>query len=111
MRRLLLAAFALLLVARPVAAHPTPFSYLDIRVGPTVAEVRLVAHIIDIAHDLGIDPPERLFDASVLEERRVAGFAARPVRRWARTQRGTVVGSRTDGRAAVAPHHDAIRTG
>lgn len=50
-------------------AHPTPFSYLDVKVQAGYAEVDLVAHIIDIAHDLGIEPPERLFQPDVLEAR------------------------------------------
>lgn len=53
----------------PAFAHPTPFSYLDIRVGNVQARVDLVAHIIDIAHELNIDPPERLFEPGVLAER------------------------------------------
>ena len=69
MRRLFLAVLALLLVATSAAAHPTPFSYLDLRVTPSGVEVSLVAHIIDIAHDLGVDPPERLFDQAVLDQR------------------------------------------
>ena len=55
-----------LLVAPSLAfAHPAPFSYLDLRIGSDVIEGTLVVHIIDAAHDLGIDPPERLLDRSV----------------------------------------------
>lgn len=50
-------------------AHPTPFSYLDVRVDNAQAQVDLVAHIIDIAHDLNIDPPERLFEPATLAAR------------------------------------------
>ena len=53
----------------PVDAHPTPFSYLDVKVQEGYAEVDLVAHIIDIAHDLAIDPPERLLQPDVLQAR------------------------------------------
>lgn len=55
--------------SRRADAHPTPFSYLDVKVQNGYADVDLVAHIIDIAHDLGIDPPERLFQADVLQTR------------------------------------------
>ena len=51
---------ALLLSVRPAWAHPTPFTYLDIRVNQRHVEVDLVAHMIDVAHDLNVDPPERL---------------------------------------------------
>jgi hydrogenase/urease accessory protein HupE len=60
---------ALLLFAAPVSAHPTPFSYLDVRVNQGYVEVDLVAHIIDIAHDLSIDPPEELLKPEVLSAR------------------------------------------
>jgi hydrogenase/urease accessory protein HupE len=60
---------ALLLSAVPASAHPTPFSYLDVRVNRDAAEIDLVAHIIDVAHDLNIDPPERLLEPDVLNQR------------------------------------------
>ena len=45
-----------------VLAHPVPFSYLDLRVEPATIDGTLVVHILDVAHDLKIDPPERLLD-------------------------------------------------
>ena len=69
MRLLALVIVGLLLSPGRAAAHPVPFTYLDLRVNEGAAEVSLVAHIIDIAHDLGIDPPERLFEADVLKQR------------------------------------------
>lgn len=60
---------ALLLSVLPASAHPTPFSYLDVRVNQGHVEVDLVAHIIDVAHDLNIDPPEQLLRADVLKTR------------------------------------------
>ena len=58
---------ALLLSVRPAWAHPTPFTYLDIRVNRGHVEVDLVAHMIDVAHDLNVDPPERLLRADELK--------------------------------------------
>jgi hypothetical protein len=54
----------LALVAAPslAAAHPAPFSYLDLRIGDASIEGALVVHIIDVAHDLGIAAPEKLLD-------------------------------------------------
>ncbi|HEV3138964.1 MAG TPA: hypothetical protein VGY57_00540, partial [Vicinamibacterales bacterium] len=50
----------LMVVARPVSAHPVPFSYLDLRVQRDAIDGTLVVHIIDAAHDLRVEPPERL---------------------------------------------------
>src|SRR4051794_29162288 len=61
---------ALLLSAASASAHPTPFSYLDVRVNQGYAEVDLVAHIIDIGHDLNVDPPEQLLNPDVLAARK-----------------------------------------
>ena len=70
---------ALLLgVAAPAAAHPVPFSYLDIRLESGALELTLVAHVFDVAHELRIDPPERLLDRAVLDPQ--AGAIAALVR-------------------------------
>ncbi len=61
--RHLAAAVLLLLVAGPAAAHPVPFSYVDLRLGSTAVEGIIVVHMFDAAHDLTVDPPERLLDA------------------------------------------------
>jgi hydrogenase/urease accessory protein HupE len=39
--------------ARIVSAHPAPFSYVDLRLRPGEIELTLVAHAIDVAHELG----------------------------------------------------------
>ena len=70
-RRVWGTAFAVAIVsifsfAPSAAAHPVPFSYLDIRIQPGAIELTLVAHMFDVAHELGIDPPDRLLDPSVL---------------------------------------------
>jgi hydrogenase/urease accessory protein HupE len=52
--------------ARPASAHPAPFSYLDIVFRGGSIEGTLVVHIIDIAHELGISPTERLLDESLV---------------------------------------------
>jgi len=70
MRRFVL-AFAVLGCAQSVSAHPAPFSYLDLRIDGGVAG-SLVLHDFDVAHDLGIDPPERLRDQAVAETHRDA---------------------------------------
>ena len=57
---------ALLGLPAPAAAHPVPFSYLDIHIGPGALELTLVVHVFDVGHDLRVDPPERTLDAAVL---------------------------------------------
>ena len=52
-----------------VAAHPVPFSYLDVRVGPRGLDVTLVAHIFDLAHDLNVTPAEDLLKPDVIKQR------------------------------------------
>src|SRR5215204_6551753 len=50
-----------------VEAHPVPFSYVDLRVDAVAIEAVVVVHTFDAAHDLNVQPPERLLDASTLE--------------------------------------------
>jgi hydrogenase/urease accessory protein HupE len=67
MKRLGLAVMAAwLALARPASAHPIPFSYLDLRVQPNAIEGTLIAHIYDLAHDLNVQPMERLLDPAVV---------------------------------------------
>jgi hydrogenase/urease accessory protein HupE len=68
--RLAIALFALVVWASPAAAHPAPFSYLDLVFRDGRIDGTLVVHIIDAAHDLGITPPERLLDNAVAERER-----------------------------------------
>jgi len=70
MKRLGPAAIILLLsLASPASAHPVPFSYLDLRLRPNGIDGTLVAHIYDVAHDLRIEPMERLLDPAVVSAR------------------------------------------
>jgi hydrogenase/urease accessory protein HupE len=60
--------FCLLLAcaaAGPLAAHPAPFSYLDLHLDADATRGVLVVHDFDAAHELGIDEPQRLLDAAV----------------------------------------------
>jgi hypothetical protein len=56
-------------LAQPAFAHPVPFSFLDIYLTASGIEASLVLHDFDVAHDLGIAPPERLRDPALLVER------------------------------------------
>ena len=62
-------AALLLALARPAAAHPVPFSYIDVRVDGRVIEVSVVAHAWDLIHDLNLGPEttdERFLEPSML---------------------------------------------
>ena len=52
--------------ATQVWAHPAPFSYLDIVFRSGAIEGSLTVHVIDIAHELNVTPPERVLDAEFL---------------------------------------------
>ena len=68
-RLTLLALISSLVAAGVAQAHPIPFSYLDLRLGEAGGgEATLVVHIIDLAHDLQIDPPEQLLDQEFVVE-------------------------------------------
>jgi hydrogenase/urease accessory protein HupE len=71
-RTLIWAAIVAGAVATPAAAHPVPFSYLDLRLDGSVLEGTLVAHIYDVAHDLNIEPPDQLLDPGVAAAREPA---------------------------------------
>lgn len=51
-------------------AHPIPFSYLDVRLNASQIDGTLVAHIVDLAHDLNVDPAESLLDARIAESKK-----------------------------------------
>jgi hydrogenase/urease accessory protein HupE len=63
------AVVAVLCTASRAAAHPVPFSYVDASLQQGAIEVTLVAHVFDVAHDLGVSPPERLLEPGLLAER------------------------------------------
>jgi hydrogenase/urease accessory protein HupE len=46
----------LMAMARPAEAHPAPFSYVDLSLAPDRVDATVTIHMIDIAHDLGLDP-------------------------------------------------------
>jgi len=55
--------------AAPAGAHPVPFSYLDLRIQRNAIDGTLVAHIFDVAHDLNVEPPEKLLEPSLVSQR------------------------------------------
>src|SRR4029453_14724606 len=53
---------AWLLSAVPAAAHPAPFSYLDLHLDADGVTGTLVVHDLDAAHDLGVANADSLLD-------------------------------------------------
>lgn len=70
--RVTLPFLVLVCLVPAVHAHPIPFSYLDLRINAGQIEGTLVAHIVDLAHDLNLESPETLLDARVAESKKDA---------------------------------------
>jgi HupE / UreJ protein len=68
--RAALTVVAILVYPGLISAHPAPFSYLDLRLGESGNEGALVVHDFDVAHDVGVNPPEALADLTVAEKYR-----------------------------------------
>jgi hypothetical protein len=66
---------AFLVLAAPAWSHPAPFSYLDLQLGDSAVRGSLVAHTIDLAHELGLSSPEALLDPAVARANRDRMFA------------------------------------
>jgi len=67
--RAALVAVVLCCAAR-ASAHPAPFSYIDIAFRGGAIEGSLVVHVIDIAHELNLTPPEQVLDPALLARER-----------------------------------------
>jgi hydrogenase/urease accessory protein HupE len=66
----IVAGLCVVLSASSAHAHPAPFSYLDVVFTDQGIEGSLVVHMIDIAHDLGITPVDRLLDDALVQAER-----------------------------------------
>ena len=53
-------------VATPLLAHPAPFSFVDVRIQGTSLDIEVVIHAFDVAYELGVNQPDRVFDPAVL---------------------------------------------
>lgn len=69
---MILAFLILVSLVPAVYAHPIPFSYLDLRLTAGQIEGTLVAHIVDLAHDLNVEPPESLLDLQIVKRKKDA---------------------------------------
>ena len=60
-----LAVALVMFIAAPAAAHPAPFSYLDLHLDASGVSGTLVVHDLDAAHDLGIANADTLLEPAV----------------------------------------------
>ena len=101
-----LAVLCSLLAPLRAAAHPAPFSYLDVDQRDGIIEGSLTVHAIDVAHELGMDDPSHLLESDAAK--------------MAAAQIGPVLASRIDlaaerpleivwTDAAALPEQQAIR--
>ncbi len=63
------------LIAAPAAAHPAPFSYLDLHLDANGVSGTLVVHDLDAAHDLGVANADTLLEPAVASRYRDALIA------------------------------------
>src|SRR5438874_1095838 len=103
-----LVVISILSFAQRAAAHPVPFSYLDIRIQSGAIELTLVAHMFDVAHELGIDPPDRVLDPSVLAQQGQAVLALLQSRLLLAAG-GEALSNRTWSAAEPLPDRQSIR--
>ena len=50
-------------------AHPAPFSFVDLRIEGTRVDLQVVVHAFDVAYELGVQPPNRVFEPGGLGSR------------------------------------------
>ena len=70
--RAALLALGLLVWPACAWAHPAPFSYADLSLTPAAIDGGVVLHVFDVAHELQIDPADRLLDAATVRTHRAA---------------------------------------
>ena len=56
-------------IPAPAAAHPAPFSFVDVRIQSTTIELEVVVHAFDVAYELAIQPPNRVLEPGGLGTR------------------------------------------
>jgi len=59
---------ALIGTAVPASAHPAPFSFVDISFRAGAVDITAVVHIWDVAHEYGIDDPNRLLEEGLVTQ-------------------------------------------
>jgi hydrogenase/urease accessory protein HupE len=68
MKRVLLLFVLSITLAAPAAAHPVPFSFLDIQLFAHGMEVSLVIHDFDLAHELNVSDANQFLNPAFLSD-------------------------------------------
>jgi hydrogenase/urease accessory protein HupE len=68
MKRAVLICVLSITFATPAAAHPVPFSFLDLQLTARGMDVSLVIHDFDLAHELSVPEASRFLDPAFLAE-------------------------------------------
>jgi len=76
--RFLAAAALLVVLGGRLSAHPAPFSYLDIVFRDGGIRGTLVVHVIDVAHELGVQPADLMHPEVVRQRSKQLGEILRP---------------------------------
>lgn len=84
-------AAAIVVLPRASFAHPAPFSFLDLIIREDGIDGILILHVVDIAHDLGISPPERLLEPETVARERDRVVALITPRLTLRTDRALAI--------------------
>src|SRR5918994_2960659 len=95
------------MAAGRAAAHPAPFSYLDLHVRDSRIEGSATLHVIDVAHDLGMANARDLLDPTVTQRERARVIALVSSRLSLRS--GGEAHTIEWGRLEPAPERDAVR--
>ena len=66
---LLIAGASVAAAPASVAAHPAPFSFVDVRLGSGTLDVTVVAHVWDVAYEFDIDDPALVLNPDILRPR------------------------------------------
>ena len=108
MRRLTLLVLGALAMASPAAAHPAPYSYVDVVLGDRDVDVTVSAHVFDVAHELRLESPEPLLDPAVVAARG-AELVALLGPRLQVTADDRALSCRSSDPPAAAPDQQSIR--
>lgn len=71
-RLILLCLVCLNATWKEASAHPVPFTYIDVHPASGAVDVSVVMHTFDVAHDLNVQPAEKLLESDTLEAQRDA---------------------------------------
>jgi hydrogenase/urease accessory protein HupE len=103
-----LAAVGWLAIPARAAAHPVPFSFLDVHLEPEAVDVTLVAHIFDLAHDLNVTSADELLKADVVASR-AGAMAAMLAPRFSLAADGRLLSGTVSAPPEILPERQSVK--